>query len=150
MLLSCLSVRISCCCGVCGRCRGTVSTAKMFFQSFKILDLTLSRVSTNSFCLAPIVPHLRNFELKLLRFSQTSCNDVNHHHNAASCSHRSPQCIGYGKQHFSSFPSPFVMTNIQPQTRVFDPKGNETFVTRQSEIQIIFSWLQAYSTLDRS
>jgi len=25
------------------------------------------------------------------------------------------------------------MTNIQPQTRVFDPKGNETFVTRQSE-----------------
>jgi hypothetical protein len=38
----------------------------------------------------------------------------------------------------SSFRSPFVMTNIQPQTRVFDPKGNETFVTRQSEIQIMF------------
>lgn len=29
------------------------------------------------------------------------------------------------------------MTNIQPQTRVFDLKGNETFVTRQSEIHII-------------
>lgn len=34
----------------------------------------------------------------------------------------------------SSLSLHYVMTKQQPQTRVFDPTGNETFVTRQSDI----------------
>ncbi len=63
---------------------------------------------------------------------------MNHHNAAASCSHQSAHSSSMVSSSLSSFRSLFVMTNIQPQTRVFDPKGNETFVTRQSEIQIMF------------
>jgi hypothetical protein len=64
-------------------------------------------------------------------------NDVNHHRAAASCSCQSVNSSTMVSSALSSFIPISVMTNIQPQTRVFDPQGNETFVTRQSELHII-------------
>merc|ERR1711977_422543 len=43
---------------------------------------------------------------------------------------------GHGKQRYLFFsPLFYVMTHIQPQTRVFDPKGHETFVTHTASPQ---------------
>lgn len=46
------------------------------------------------------------------------------------------QFIINGKRIYFFFPFflLYVMTKQQPQTRVFDPTGHETFVTRQSDI----------------
>jgi hypothetical protein len=83
----------------------------------------------------------RKFKLRAVStFSMNilSMNNVNHHNAAASCSCQSNPPAKVSIMFFCFFISPSVMTIIQPQTRVFDPEGNETFVTRQSDLQIIF------------
>jgi len=86
-------------------------------------------------------PQLKFSSFKLSRFffsTSTLSKYVNNNLFAAFCSFtQSPSamvsnCILL----FTSFFN--VMTYIQPQTRVFDLQGNETFVTRQSDMGLPF------------